>query len=41
MEKALRDVEELSNRALERLASLSASDEFLTALIQSLIDREK
>lgn len=41
MEKAQKDVEELSNRALVRLASLSASDEFLTALIQSLIDREK
>ena len=41
MEKAQKDVEELSNRALERLASLSASDEFMTALIQSLIDREK
>ena len=41
MEKAQRDVEELSNRALRNLASLSASDDFLTALIESLIDREK
>ncbi len=41
MEKAQRDVEELSNRALRNLASLSASDDFLTALIESLIDRKK
>lgn len=41
LEKASRDVEELSARALENLASLPYKNEFLTELIKSLVYREK
>lgn len=41
LEQASKDVEEISNRALERLSSLSYENAFLTELIKSLIYREK
>jgi len=41
LEQASKDVEEISGRALSRLASLSCKNEFLTELIKSLIYREK
>ena len=41
LEQASKDVEEISGRALSRLASLSCENEFLTELIKSLIYREK
>lgn len=41
LEQASRDVEEISGRALSRLASLPYENEFLTELIKSLIYREK
>jgi len=39
--EASKDVEEISERALQRLASLPYKNEFLTELIKSLIYREK
>ena len=41
LEKASEDVEEISGRALERLASLPYKNEFLTELIRALVYREK
>jgi geranylgeranyl diphosphate synthase type II len=41
LEKASADVEEISNRALERLAGIPYENAFLTELIKSLIYREK
>ncbi len=41
MEQAKRDVEEISNRALERLDSLVVKNEFLTELIRYLICRDR
>lgn len=41
LEQASKDVEEISNRALERLSSLPYENAFLTELIKSLIYREK
>lgn len=41
LEQASGDVEEISGRALSRLASLPCENEFLTELIKSLIYREK
>lgn len=41
LEKASGDVEEISGRALARLASLPYENEFLTELIKSLVYREK
>lgn len=41
LEQASKDVEEVSGRALSRLASLPYENEFLTELIKSLIYREK
>ncbi len=41
LEQASKDVEEISGRALSRLASLSCENEFLTELIKYLIYREK
>lgn len=40
LEKAKSDVEEISNRAIDNLKSLSASNDFLTELIESLITRK-
>lgn len=41
LEQAAKDVEEISKRALDNLASLPFENEFLTELIKSLIYREK
>lgn len=41
LEQASKDVEKISNRALERLSSLPYENAFLTELIKSLIYREK
>ncbi len=41
MEQAKRDVEEISNRALERLDSLVVKNKFLTELIRYLICRDR
>lgn len=41
LEQASRDVEEISERALARLASLPYKNEFLTELIRALVYREK